>query len=206
MSIGGEAVGGMVGLDNRLSIAANYRRFARLEAAGRSPAYQRLAEFVATRDVLLGFLAGMPADKRQPNLLFAAARHLLGVPAEAETLVELVADHSTVLAEVMRTRRTQTNEAARCACLLPALAQLPSPLALLEVGASAGLTLLPDRYSYDYDGHRIPAATRRRRCLSATCPGRRRYRNTRRASSGERGLISTRSMSATTRTWTGWRR
>lgn len=156
MSIGSEAVGGMVGLDNRVSIAANYRRFARLEAAGRSPAYQRLAEFVATSDVLLGLLAGMPADKRQPNLLFAAARHLLGVPAEAETLVELVADHSTVLAEVMRTRRTQTNEAARCACLLPALAQLPSPLALLEVGASAGLTLLPDRYSYDYDGHRIP--------------------------------------------------
>ena len=32
---------------------------------------------------------------------------------------------------------------------------LPQPLALLEVGASAGLTLLPDRYSYDYAGHRI---------------------------------------------------
>jgi hypothetical protein len=32
---------------------------------------------------------------------------------------------------------------------------LPQPLALLEVGASAGLTLLPDHYSYDYAGHRI---------------------------------------------------
>jgi hypothetical protein len=29
------------------------------------------------------------------------------------------------------------------------LALLPQPLALLEVGASAGLTLLADRYSYD---------------------------------------------------------
>jgi hypothetical protein len=28
-------------------------------------------------------------------------------------------------------------------------------LALLEVGAAAGLTLLPDVYSYDYDGHRL---------------------------------------------------
>ena len=52
-------------------------------------------------------------------------------------------------------RRTQTNEPARCATLLPALAQLPQPLALIEAGASAGLTLLPDRYSYDYAGHRL---------------------------------------------------
>ena len=55
----------------------------------------------------------------------------------------------------MLARRTQTNEPARCATLLPALARLPEPLALIEVGASAGLTLLFDRYSYSYDGHLI---------------------------------------------------
>ncbi len=64
-------------------------------------------------------------------------------------------DRPDELTGVMIARRTQTNEAARCAVLLPALAALPQPLALLEVGASAGLTLLPDLYSYDYAGHRV---------------------------------------------------
>ena len=40
----------------------------------------------------------------------------------------------------------------RCAALLPVLAAIPGPLALLEVGAAAGLCLYPDRYSYRYDG------------------------------------------------------
>ncbi len=50
----------------------------------------------------------------------------------------------------MTTRSTQTSEPGRCATLLLLLARLPQPLALLEVGASAGLCLLPDRYGYDY--------------------------------------------------------
>jgi hypothetical protein len=45
----------------------------------------------------------------------------------------------------------QTNEPARCAALLPALAMIDGPLALIEVGTSAGLCLYPDRYSYEYD-------------------------------------------------------
>jgi hypothetical protein len=38
------------------------------------------------------------------------------------------------------------------------LAQVPGPIALLEVGASAGLCMYPDRYSYSYDGRRIDPA------------------------------------------------
>ena len=68
-------------------------------------------------------------------------------------LRDLAAQSPTELTQVIMARRTQTNEPARCAVLLPALAQLPQPLALIEVGASAGLTLLFDRYNYDYGGH-----------------------------------------------------
>jgi hypothetical protein len=133
-----------------------YRGFARLEARGRSPAYEALADGVAGDRGILRFLDSLPPHKRQPNLLFAAARYLLGVPADLAALRGLVRrSGGQELAEVMLARRTQTNEPARCALLLPALAQLPPPLALIEVGASAGLTLLVDRYSYDYAGHRI---------------------------------------------------
>jgi hypothetical protein len=144
----------MGGLDPRRSTAENYRVWGR-EARGRSPAYESLAASVADDDVVLGFLASLPPPKRQPNLLFAAARYLLGVPPGIGALRTLVRRNEAELAQVMLARLTQTNEPARCATLLPALARLPGPLALIEVGASAGLTLLFDRYSYDYDGHLI---------------------------------------------------
>ncbi len=145
----------MNGLDAAQGTAENYRRFARHEAAGRSPAYERLAYAVAEDSLVLSFLEGLPVAKRQPNLVFAAAGYLLGSAPSPASLRSLVADRPAELTTVLLARRTQTNEAARCAVLLPALAALPQPLALLEVGASAGLTLLPDLYSYDYDGHRV---------------------------------------------------
>jgi hypothetical protein len=142
------------GHDPRLSTAENYRVFGR-EARGRSPAYESLAASVADDDLVLDFLAALPRPKRQPNLLFAAARYVLGAPPTIGTLRTLIRRSGAELTRVMLARLTQTNEPARCATLLPALASLPGPLALIEVGASAGLTLLFDRYSYDYDGHLI---------------------------------------------------
>jgi hypothetical protein len=137
------------------AVAQAYRSFARREARGRSAAYESLAESVAGDPAVVGFIASLPPDKHQPNLLFAAARYLLDVPPGIQQLRDLIRQSPAELTQIMLTRRTQTNEPARCAVLLPALAQLPQPLALIEAGASAGLTLLVDRYSYDYAGHRL---------------------------------------------------
>ena len=115
----------MGGLDPRRSIAENYRVWGR-EAHGRSPAYESLAASVADDDLVLGFLATLPQPKRQPNLLFAAARYLLGAPPDIAGLRTLVRRNGAELTQVMLARRTQTNEPARCATLLPALARLPA--------------------------------------------------------------------------------
>jgi hypothetical protein len=97
-------------------------------------------------------LSELPPAKRQPNLLFAAARHVGGTPTGYHQFRQSVLDNRDAVVATMLSRRTQTNEPARCTALYPLLASLPQPLALLEVGASAGLCLLPDRYGYDYDG------------------------------------------------------
>jgi hypothetical protein len=143
------------GDDALTAVARTYREFARLEARGRSAVYEALAESVADDTALVSFIASLPPEKRQPNLLFAAARYLLGAPPAIGSLREVASQSPAGLTQVILARRTQTNEPARCAVLLPALAQLPEPLALIEAGASAGLNLLVDRYSYDYAGHRL---------------------------------------------------
>lgn len=144
--------------DESPGISRRYQRFAENEARGRSPIYEACALAVSTDPTMLAFLATLPEPKRQPNLLFAAARWLGGALDSYADLRSVVLERRTELAELMLARSTQTNEAARCATLLPVLAALPQPLALLEVGASAGLTLLPDRYGYDYAGQATLAA------------------------------------------------
>ena len=133
-----------------MTTAGIYATFAAREARGVSPAYERLADAVARDDQVLGLLGTLPPAKRQPNLLFGVVR-LLGGPVDDPVAFHdfTVASWAAIAAEML-TRATQTNEAGRCAVLLPVLASLPQPLALLEVGASAGLCLYPDRYSYRY--------------------------------------------------------
>lgn len=137
-------------MDPAADVAARYRRFAVEEAPGRSALYEEWAAGVAGDPGIAGILARIPAEHRQPPLVFAVTR-LLGAPEQSyPRWAEWVAGHAdAVIAECGR-RRIQTNEPLRCAALLPALALVDGPIALLELGASAGLCLYPDRYSYRY--------------------------------------------------------
>ncbi|HVZ09513.1 DUF2332 domain-containing protein [Rhodopila sp.] len=137
------------------ALADRYRRFATVEAHGRSPLYEMICLSIADDPAVLAFLETLPASRRQPNLLLAAVRHVAGTARDWPAFRGAVLDQGEAVRSIMLTRTTQTNEPARCAVLLPVLGRLPQPLALIEVGASAGLCLLPDFYGYDYDGHRL---------------------------------------------------
>lgn len=127
-----------------------YRLMAERQLHGISPSYEALCAAVAEDPDLLARLDTLPAPKRQPNLLLGAVRFLGGPVDGYAAFRAFVLDGWDELAATMLARRTQTNEPRRCATLLPALAQIAGPLALLEVGASAGLCLYPDRYAYRY--------------------------------------------------------
>ena len=147
-------------MNDSTDIALTYRRFAELECKGYSEAYYRLALAVAADDDVVSFLANMPVI--QPNLFFASIQFLTGpdrMPRTGPELRTLLEHRGSEVGELIRSRRTQTNEVGRCAVLLPAL---PSgPLVLVEVGASAGLCLLLDQFYYDFGSTRIGLASSR---------------------------------------------
>lgn len=127
------------------------KNFATREARGHSVIYEERASQIARDSELIALIDQLPEPKRRPNLLLAAVR-FLGGPVEAhEACRAWIINHWECLRATIPQRRAQTNEVGRCAVMLPLLAALPQPLALIEVGASAGLCLYPDRYRYRYD-------------------------------------------------------
>ena len=139
--------------DASAATADRYRSFAEVEARGMSATYEEWASGVATDAATLALIDELPSPKRQPNLVFSAARLLGAEPGPYREFASWLAGHWSEVHEVALTHATQTNEAARCALHLPVLGGIEGPIALLEVGASAGLCLYPDRYGYRYTGH-----------------------------------------------------
>jgi len=132
-------------------IAEYYRHFAARELRGSSPSYERLAVAIADDPEAIAVIAGLPTVKRQVNLVLTALR-VDGAPLSdpVRTARHLV-ERADVVRAIVLARSTQTNEARRIATLLPEILREPGPVALIEVGASAGLCLHPDRYDIRFD-------------------------------------------------------
>ncbi|GAA1194655.1 DUF2332 domain-containing protein [Prauserella alba] len=151
------------------------RRFAEHEAAGISPLYSHLAAHAADDDEVAALLLEASTDgDTHPTLLLAAAHRLIQAEpihplsryypslggmdgVDGATWPEFRAfllERADRVAEILRTRFTQTNEVNRAAVLYPAVAraakQAKGKVGLLEVGCSAGLLLGMDRFAYQY--------------------------------------------------------
>ena len=130
-------------------VQERYARFAREEAPGRSEVYERWARSVAQDPASAAVIATLPEQRRQPPLVFALAR-VLGAGESTGEFTTVLRTQGVQLRELAQRRSVQTNEPLRCAALLPALARITGPIALLELGAAAGLCLYPDRYAYRF--------------------------------------------------------
>ena len=159
------------------AVAEAFARFGEAECP-EDPLYVALCRLVAAQPGLAAMLGEAPSEQRRPNLWLAAVHDRLLALGPTEPLAAwypslggarlpdaelrsaltgFVADHDAALRDTCRTRSTQTNEIGRCAVLYPMLLEIARrhpgrPLALLDVGTSAGLNLGVDAYRYDQGG------------------------------------------------------
>lgn len=136
-----------------------------------SPLYMRLMEVIASDGELMRVLNEIRHDPA-PNVLLAGVQYLLmgdpsadlaafypnlakgpaPMPGVEAAFRHFVLEHEQELVQIGRTRFTQTNEVRRCAALLPAIWETPADeFHLVDVGTSAGLNLMIDRYRYRWD-------------------------------------------------------
>ncbi len=161
-------------------LSRKFYHFAELQAIGHSPLYEKICYGIAADNDVLHLSGYALVGQPIPNILLASVHYLLLKGAQ-HPLAAYYPDVSEAarpfddvypvfhdfclqfrdeIKQQVAVRLTQTNETGRCALLLPVFNMVAErakkPLALIEVGTSAGLNLLWDQYGYRYsDGQTL---------------------------------------------------
>jgi hypothetical protein len=138
----------------RLSRA--WQRFADDECGTYSPLYAAISGSVAGDREVLALVATAPPSGQQPNVLLAAVHDLL-LRGQAHPLADVYAGRTdpgrapALFRDLCLSRREEIGRSALLAVgLTAAAAVVGEPIGLLDVGCSAGLNLLIDRYRFEY--------------------------------------------------------
>ena len=142
-----------------------WHSFADYSLKGYAPRYEAMVRAAADDPEVMALVAAAPPEAHVPNNLHAAARFLLLGGAEhpfaagyepdfhgdiGALFCDFVRAHRNEIAALLATRYVQTNEVNRTTAVAPLVnlvaQRAGSRLALVDVGCSAGLNLLLDRY------------------------------------------------------------
>jgi hypothetical protein len=156
-------------------LSRRFKTFAESECRNSSPLYEHLSQCIAADEEILALASHCRKGQPVPNL-FLGAVHFLLLQGLSDPLTgfypslsshasdptaaypafrKFCLSHQTQIKEIVAARLVQTNEIRRCSYLLPAFSLVAAlahdrPLALLEIGTSAGLNLMWDAYGYRY--------------------------------------------------------
>lgn len=171
---------GLLAPVNRRRVAGKFRWHADAWFAGESPLYERLSRSITKDSALLDLANRSRSDQPIPYMFFGAVNMLLrsapddplyaiydaaanGVAIEADPFPEFrrfCLAHENEIAAIISSHTVQSNIVSRAAVATAAWFEVSrrldgQPFQHIEIGASAGLTMLASHYSYDFGGRQV---------------------------------------------------
>lgn len=166
---------GGIDLLTQEQISNLFRNFSIKEGKGSSDLYEHLSLEISEDEEILTLASHAQLGQPTPNLLLGAVHYLLLkgnnhvlkqyygslVSAPEKNLEhafqhfkDFCQIHREEIINILKTKLVQTNEVRRCTYLYPSFCymfnKVNKPLALIEIGTSAGLQLFWDQYRYSY--------------------------------------------------------
>ncbi|CAM3293912.1 DUF2332 domain-containing protein [Filibacter tadaridae] len=160
---------------DKTQLSLRFKNFSDIECKDSSDLYEFLSLKISEDDEIIELCTEARSGQPVPNLLFGSVHYLLlkgkehqlkqyypnltdkQRKVEEETFLyfkDFCLVHKDEIVSILKSKLVQTNEVRRCAYLYPIFSLIYSkvnkPLSLIEIGTSAGLQLLWDKYSYSY--------------------------------------------------------